>query len=204
MGFTLTFAGAWAQASRITQTMAAKFERATDRAVMKEAHRLRGLIIRNVTGGGGPSGAPFAPLAPSTIVMRMFKFRFGGTKPLTHTAALRNSISVVKLGKSVFVGVLRKASKKGVNIAELMEFGSKQYTIKMSPKMRRFLMKAFRNAGLVSSGSKGSKGGGVLVIRIPARPFVGPTVDKEAKPADVQKRFWDNVSKEMNGDLGTP
>lgn len=199
----LKFFGAWADASRIATTMSEKFGKAAERAVMKEAHRLRGLIIRNITGGGRPAGAPFAELSPLTLVMRKFRRGFGGSKPLIQTAALRNSISVVKVGGgAVFVGVMRKASKKGVNVAELMEFGSKQYSIKMTPKMRRFLMKAFRMAGLVSSGAKGSGGGGMLVIKIPARPFIGPVVDKEAKPADVQRRFWENVAKDMGGDFG--
>lgn len=202
--FILKLTGAWAEASRVTSQMAEKFEKATDRALMQEANRLRGFIVKNITGGGGPSGAPFAALSPLTLIMRKFRRGFAGTKPLMQTGALRNSISVVKVGQgAVFVGVMRK-SAKGVNVGEVMEFGSKGYTIKMSPKMRRFLMKAFRSAGLVSSSGHGggSKGGGVLVIKIPARPFIGPTVAKEARPEDVKKRFWDSVAASMGGDFG--
>ncbi len=100
------------------------------------------------------------------------------------TGSLRNSISVVKMGGgAVFVGVMRK-SAKGINLAELHEYGSKQFTIKMTPKMRRFMMKAMRLAGIVSSGSKGGGGGVKILIGVGlggsvATPSQGIIIEQE-------------------------
>jgi hypothetical protein len=207
-GVLLKLTGAWTKASQVVQTMADRFQRAAEKATLQEAHRLRAAIVENITSGGASSGAPFQPLSPLTLIMRRFRRNFAGTKPLIQTASLRNAVNVVKVGNGmVFVGIPRKAkSKTGgslVNVAEVHEFGSKTYSITMTPKMQRFLMKAFRSAGVVGSGGKGSGSGGVITIRIPARPFVGPAVDKHAKPEDVKARFWAVVSKEMGGDLGS-
>lgn len=47
-------------------------------------------------------------------------------------------------------------------------------------------------------------GSSTITITIPARPFIGPVLEKEAKPEAVQKRFWDRVAKGMGYDLGKP
>jgi hypothetical protein len=200
--------GEWQKAARIVETMGPRWEKAQDMAVQREAQFLRRQMVQNLTSGGALAGKPFAPLGQGTLVMRAFR-GFGGTKPLIVTGALRNSISVVKLpGGVVFVGVRRggpgaKGGKSGANIAEIHEFGA-SFTVRMTPKMRRFLAAAYRRAGVPFGRPGGGKGSGVLTIRIPARPFVGPVVDRFAKPEDVQKRFWETVSKAMGYDLGKP
>lgn len=199
--------GDWSKAARITDSMGARFAKAQERAVLQEAHYLRGQIIKNITSGGALAGAPFAGLSPGTLVVRAFR-GFGGTKPLIVTGALRNSVSVVKLsGGAVFVGIRRgaagKGGKGGANLAELHEFGG-SWTQRMTAKMRRFLAAAFRKAGRPFGQGKGSKGAGVIVVRIPARPFVGPVVERFARPEDVKERFWKVVAAGMGYDLGTP
>lgn len=47
-------------------------------------------------------------------------------------------------------------------------------------------------------------GGKTISITIPARPFIGPVLERDAKPEEVRKRFWQRVAKGMGGDLGTP
>lgn len=44
-----------------------------------------------------------------------------------------------------------------------------------------------------------AKGG---VIRIPARPFIRPTLEAYGRPADVRARFYQRVAKAMGGDIG--
>lgn len=197
--------GDWQKAARIVDTMGPRWEKAQQVAVEREAHFLRRQMVQNLTGGGALAGKPFAPLGQGTLVVRAFR-GFGGTKPLIVTGALRNSISVVKMpGGVVFVGVRRGAGVRGgkdrANIAEIHEFGA-SFQVRMTPKMRRFLATAYRRAGVPFGRTGGGKGTGVLQIRIPARPFVGPVIDKFAQPDAVRERFWNNVSALMGYDLG--
>jgi hypothetical protein len=202
--FGVKLFGDWARGTQILSTANERFERVCDQAVLKEAHFLRGKMIQNITSGGAVAGQPFAPLSPLTLAVRQFK-GFGGSKPLMVTGALRNSIAVVKTQGGVFVGIKRagksKGGKGGANLAELHEYGGGPWARPMTAKQRRFLAAAFKAAGLKFGDPPG---GGVLRIKIPARPFVGPIVDKFAKPEDVKKRFWANVSTGMGGDFGTP
>jgi hypothetical protein len=204
-GIAITLTGAWAEASRAAQQLAAGFKKAADRAVLAEANFLRGHIVKNLTSGGAHAGAPFAALSPNTLIIRKFK-GFGGSKPLMVTGALRNSISVVRLpGGACFVGVRRGAPHAGApggaaNLAAIHEEG-RTFTIQMTAKMRKFLAVAFSKAGGPKRGAGGG-GGAVIVIRIPARPFVGPALDRYARRDDVKARFWERVNKDLGGILG--
>lgn len=208
--FELKLFGDWKKAGDIVSRMGERFKKAADGAMLKEAHRLRGLIVKGIT-SGAPGGKPFAALSAMTLAVRKLK-GFGGSKPLVVTGALRGAVTVQRVGAdAIFVGIMRSAkSKTGkslVNIAEVHEFGSRTFTVPFTAKMRRFLFAAMKAAGLASLGGSGAgKGGGksVLTIRIPARPFIGPVVEHDAKPDDVQKRFWNNVAAGMGFDLGRP
>lgn len=183
-----------------------RFRAAAQKAVLREAHYLRGQIVKNITSQGALAGRPFKPLSPGTILVRRFR-GFGGGKILMVTGALRNSITVKKMsGGGAFVGVLRQSrSSSGTslaNVAEIHEFGAGPYQIIMTDRQRRFLMAALRTMGGPSGPGKSS--GGVLIIKIPARPFIGPVVEKFAKPEAVKKRFWADVSRLMGGDFGKP
>ncbi len=196
--------GDWVKAAKITDSMNRRFRAAAEQALLREGHYLRGKIVQNITSGGALAGKPFAPLSPSTIAIRKF-LGFGGTKILMHTGALRNSITVKRVGDAVFVGVLRQSRGKGgksaANIADIHEFGRGPYRVIMTARQRRFLMAAL---GAYGGAPKPGKGGGVLIIKIPARPFMGPVFERFAKPADVKERFWSHVSRAMGGDLGAP
>jgi phage gpG-like protein len=209
-GFGIKLLGDWAKTGKIVDTMADRFRAAADKAIMREGHFLRGHMVQNITSGGAAAGAPFAPLSATTLKIRKFR-GFGGTKVLMQTGALRGSITVAKVGGGVFVGILRKGGKgKGgrANVAEIHEFGI-TFSMPTTEKQRRFLMVALSGAkGTKGSPGKGSGarasggGGGSIKVRIPARPFIGPVVDKMAQPEQVRKRFWDFMAKAMGYDLG--
>jgi phage gpG-like protein len=197
--------GDWENATRITERMNERFDQAAEKAILQEAHYLRGKMVQNVTTGGNLAGAPFAPLSPMTLAVRQFTGR-GGTKPLIVTGALRNAITVIKVNGGVFVGIKRSSKGKGggggANLAELHEFGGGPWTRPMTDKQRRFLAAAARNAGIHFGDPP--QGGHALKIRIPARPFIQPVVDQFARGEDVKKRFWNSVARSMGGDFGSP
>lgn len=195
MFIQISLFGSWEEAKKILGSSPA-VRRAWDQSVLQEAHRVRGLMVQNITQGGKLAGAPFAPLSPTTIAVRRFT-GFGGSKILMVSGTLRNSIVVVKQGGTIFVGA-RRSSGAGVNIAAVHEFGSRTFTMVMTDRQRRFLMAALRNMGAPSPG----KGGGVLVIKIPARPFIMPVVAKFATPDIVSTNVRQNFVKLTHGKLG--
>jgi hypothetical protein len=110
---------------------------------------------------------------------------------------LRNAITAIVQGDEAFVGVPRKARGKDgkslVDVAQVHEFGSDPIVIPMTSAMRRFLFAVLRKAGVEPrEGSKGGAGKGVVVTRIPARPFLRPAFKAFAQGA--QKRFLDRVA----------
>ena len=109
---------------------------------------------------------------------------FHGTKALLVQADLRNSITVVKDGDRVLVGVLRTArngaGKSLVDLAAPSEIGSRPIAVRLTPKARAFLHAAFRHAGLDRPSSR-QPGTGIAIIQIPPRPFLAPVFDKYAQ-----------------------
>lgn len=199
--------GDWEEAARIAATMQAKFKKALEQAVLKEAHYLRGQIVKGIA-SQAPGGSAFAPLSPMTLALRKAD-GFGGSKALIRTGALRGSISVLRVPgheAKAFVGVLRKAKSKDgkdlVNIGKVHEFGA---TVRKTERQRRYLMAKLRNAGIrlpPRAGEGEGEGDGKNVFVIPPRPFIAPVIATYAKPADVKKRFYANVAAAMDGDWG--
>lgn len=212
--------GDWAEAARIASTMQAKFKRALEQAVLKEAHYIRGHIVKGIA-SQAPGGSAFRPLSPMTLALRKAE-GFGGSKALIRTGALRGSITVLRVPgveAKAFVGVLRKSKSKDgkslANIGEIQEFGA---TVPVTDRMRRYLWAKLRAAGVkVQFGpkippirdakgkfrkAKAPTGAGKNVFVIPPRPFIAPVIATYAKPADVKKRFYANVAAGMDGDWG--
>lgn len=202
--------GDWSKASAILGA-SSKLTKAIDNAVAQEAHYARREIIKGIT-DQAPGGKRFEPLSALTLALRKAK-GFRGSKIMMVTAGLRNSVTTHRSGKGkYFVGVLRTArSKDGksmVNVASVHELGA-TFVIRVTPKMRRFLMMQLRKAGIATrSNSRGGEGGlskGVIVVRIPARPFMQPVFDKiNGDPYAQQKRFAQRISKDMGLTLGDP
>ena len=107
-----------------------------------------------------------------------------------------NSITVIVQGDEAFIGVSRSArSKDGasmVDLAKLHEFGGPPVIIPMTPKMRRFLFALLRQAGKEPTGGSGR---GVIVVQVPARPFLRPAFDKFREGAS--RRFLERVAREL-------
>lgn len=204
MNVRLTKVGSWPLARRILHG-GRRVKAAIDKAVLQEAQFFRTKIVEGLR-EGAPGGQAFAPLAPTTLAIRTFK-GFGGTKPLIVRGDLRNSITVVKQGDTVFVGVLRTAKAGGgqslANVAAVHEFGSRPIVLKLTPKMRRFLHAAFRAAGLDAPAAD-RPSTGIAVIKIPARPFLRPVFERWSRAEDVSKRFLDRVARNLGGDFGRP
>ena len=186
--------GDWARARRLLTAAPQRLQAAIGTAVRQEAHALRNEIVQGLT-RQAPGGDPLKPPSPLTIAARQLE-GFGGSKSLIVRGDLRNSITVFVQGDEAFIGVSRSArSKDGaamVDVAKLNEFGGPPVIIPMTPKMRRFLFALLRQAGKEPTG--GSERG-VIVVQVPARPFLRPAFDKFRERAS--RRFLERVAREL-------
>lgn len=186
--------GDWARARRLLTAAPERLRAAIGTAVRQEAHALRNEIVQGLT-RQAPGGEPLKPPSPLTLATRELE-GFGGTKALIVRGDLRNSITVVVQGDEAFIGVSRSArSKDGasmVDLAKLHEFGGPPVIIPMTPKMRRFLFALLRQAGKEPTGGSGR---GVIVVQVPARPFLRPAFDKFREGAS--RRFLERVAREL-------
>jgi hypothetical protein len=205
--------GEWKLAQKILKTGAQDLDKAIEQAVEQEAEffvtkikqymrtgKFEALSANTlaVTGGGGgrDKGGRFKKGAGG---------RHGG-KPLFRSGDLRNAVTKVMMGGAAFIGVPRNAPKKGstglVNIADVHEHG-RTIVMKMTPKMRRFLHARLpkRIGPRMRNGSFSSgQSTGILVIRIPPRPFIAP-VFAEHGPGS-QERFTKRLAKALGGQFG--
>lgn len=183
--------GDWGKLGGLLQRLPRRLEVATRKALLKEANFLRKQMVEGIK-DQAPAGKKFLPLAVTTLAVRKFK-GFNGTKALIKTGELRNSIKVVEAKEGVFIGVHSTTKAKNgrdmVDLATIHEFGAGPFVVPVTPKMRRFLMAAFRKAGLHGPYGKGS---GVMVLKIPKRPFVGPVFEKHGGGASR-----DRIEKEL-------
>jgi len=186
--------GDWARARRLLTAAPERLHSAIGTAVRQEAHALRNEIVQGLT-RQAPGGEPLAPASPLTIAARQLE-SFGGTKSLIVRGDLRNSIVVVVEGDEAFIGVSRSArSKDGAamtDIAKLNEYGGPPVIIPITPKMRRFLFALLKRAGKEPTGGGGR---GVIVVQVPARPFLQPAFEKFRQGAS--RRFLERVAREL-------
>jgi phage gpG-like protein len=186
--------GDWARARRLLTAAPQRLQAAIGTAVRQEAHALRNDIVQGLT-SQAPGGEPLKPPSPLTIAARQLE-GFGGSKALIVRGDLRNSITVIVQGDEAFIGVSRSAlSKDGasmVDLAKLHEFGGPPVIIPITPKMRRFLFALLRKAGKEPTGGGGR---GVIVVQVPARPFLRPAFDKFREGAG--RRFLERVAREL-------
>lgn len=102
-----------------------------------------------------------------------------GAKILIQSADLMNSIRAIHRGDTSVIGVMRSAKSKDgkslANIARIHEFGAGPKAVRMTQKQRAFLMAMYRRIGTLKV-ARG--GGGVRIVRIPARPFVRPIFEQ--------------------------
>lgn len=191
-GVLVELIGDWEKASKSLTGMGDKFKASIPKAVAEEGEFIRGKMVATIEAGIPP------PLSPLTAV-------FGGDPGRLPLASYAQQIVVRKVGDGVFVGI--PPGSRRAEIAELQERGA-SFMVAMSDKQRRFVMAKLREAGLLPARVRGANRapqplGAFLTIRIPARPFVDPTLERWAKPADVEARFRARLSKLLGGALGT-
>lgn len=186
--------GDWAAARRLLRGAPLKLKAAVGTAVRQEAQLLRKEIVQGIT-KQAPGGEALKPPSPLTLAARKMEGR-GGTKALMVRGDLRNSVAAIVTGDEAFVGVPRKArgkdGKSVVDVAQVQEFGAGPIVIPMTPAMRRFLFALLRRAGV---DKRGGSGRGVVVVQIPARPFLRPAFKQFEKGAG--KRFLGRVAARM-------
>jgi phage gpG-like protein len=186
--------GDWARARRLLAAAPQRLQAAIGTAVRQEAHALRNDIVQGLT-SQAPGGEPLKPPSPLTIAARQLE-GFGGSKALIVRGDLRNSITVIVQGDEAFIGVSRSARSEAgasmVDLAKLHEFGGPPVIIPITPKMRRFLFALLRKAGKEPTGGGGR---GVIVVQVPARPFLRPAFDKFREGAS--RRFLERVAREL-------
>ena len=184
--------GDWALARRLLAGGPAKLKAAVGTALRQEAQLLRKEIVEGIT-KQAPGGEAIKPPSPLTLAARKMKGR-GGTKALIVRGDLRNAIAAIVKGDEAFVGVPRKARGKDgqavIDVAQVQEFGAGPIIIPMTPAMRRFLFALLRKAG--EERRSDGTGRGVVVVTIPARPFLRPAFERFSKGA--QKRFLGRVA----------
>jgi len=204
---TFRTTGSWGKAAMLLGKMSdpARWKVAKRKAILKESHRLRKLMIEAFQ-KGGPSGKRWPRLSVFTQLVSRAMGK-GDRKPLMDSGNLRNSHSVVEESDNIiFVGVHRtakrkvksKKSKKGsddlVQIASLMEHGSKPIYIRVTPKMRNFFLWLHKKTkGQIKPLRKNTVG---IIVRIPPRPWMGPIWEAEADSA--AKNIVNDTIKNMN------
>jgi hypothetical protein len=192
--------GDWQRAALLLKAAPKHLERATGLALRQEAERLRSEVVEGLT-RQAPGGKPLAPLSDFTLAKRRLG-KFSGTKALLRHADLRNAITALVRRGEAFVGVPRKARGRDgaqlADVAKLNEFGGDPIVIPITPKMRRFLFVLRRevSGGDSNSHDSGAQGSGVIVTRIPARPFLRPVFENFQKEAS--RRFLGRVAKHLN------
>lgn len=188
-----------------------RLTKAIDLSVRQQAELMRADIIQGIT-RQAPAGKQFKGLSRLTLAIRKLR-GFHGTKILIQSATLRNSVKVHKAAPGAyFVGILRGARGAGgryvSEIATMQEFGH-TYVVRITPKMRAFLMKAMRLARMLrhrdpgQAGFKGSLGKKVMTVKIPARPFIGPVVDAARRePTKIQRQLAERTARNLGYKLG--
>ena len=184
--------GDWSKVNALLKSLPKNLHRAANTALKQEAHHLRKLIIERIDSQVPP------PNAETTIALK------GSSKTLVNHGDLRNSVNVVDQGDAkVFIGVPRTASNGRYNLAKIMEEG-RIIVMRMTAKQQRFLFMLYAQNG-IGSRRKTADDSGIIVIHIPARPFITPVLAAEAP--QIPDRIYSRMVTELRilgTSVGTP
>lgn len=184
--------GGWARMKKLMDASPARMQAGIKKALDQEGLYLVGQVKKQIRTG------PFEKLAKTTLAMRRAQ-GFRGTKPLIRTGDMRNSVTHVVKGSKLFIGIPRSAKsrdgKKLFNIADIHENG-RTFAMRVTPKMLRFWFAVlFKNEKKKPAGTTMAPGKKIIIIRIPARPFIAPVFAREAKLAP--ERFLSRLAKNL-------
>ena len=205
----VTKVGQWEAArDRVGPRSIVRVRRAAKLAMRRQAQFARRMIVEGIR-KQAPGGQKFKPLSATTIAIRKIR-GFRGTKALIVRGDLRNSITVKETATGAFIGILKSArSRDGsrlVNVGLALEEG-RTFIMRATPKMLALLHKAFREGGASGSGSTSGStaSGSILIIKIPARPFVEPVFKKHFSDAKKTRfRVLLEMARILKGDYGFP
>ncbi len=198
MASGLQLVGDWSKAKAILSGIEERFKAAGRRAMLQEANMFRAEMVKGLR-EGALGGQAFAALAPSTLAVRRGS-GFKGSKPGIERGDMRNAITVKVRdgGDAVFVGILRRAKGRDgqplVNVAEIFENGKGPIAVPITTKSSRYYHMMARKGGLDLPRRTGAKVA-VVIIKIPARPFMRPVFEKFGKPEDVRARFYARMAE---------
>lgn len=174
-GFRVDRIGSLAARARLLGAVKSVRKRQT--LAVRRAALLTEREIKKGLRSGRPGGKRFKKLSPITRLLRE------GSKPLIDQADLLNSITVTvdENRAAAFVGVHRSArgadGTSMVNVALAHEFGTKPFTMIVTPKIRSFFWALFflSNGAIKPIGNRTPR---ILHPGVPARPFFRPTIEK--------------------------
>ncbi len=171
--------GDWKLAKKILATAPAAFDRALKNAIRHEAEVIAGMMRKKIASNVPP------PNAASTVQNK------GSSKTLIETGKMRQEVQVVWKGKfQAVIGIPSKAKGGVSSLADIHENG-RVIIQQMTDKQRKFLHAKF------GGGGGGGGGTGIIVIHIPARPFIKPVF--EAYQAKAKDKFLTAFAHELEG-----
>ncbi len=177
MKLEVTLTGGWESIANVLRSASTGMGRTLRQALKTEGDYLAEKVQATIRGGVPP------PL----------KGRSG--TPLYRTHALHDAIKALPQGDKIFVGVDPASGLQ--RIAAIHEAGATIEMV-MTDKQRRYLF------GVVFKGQapQPGTGSGLLVITIPPRPFLAPTLKRE-QPGMVL-RLLKSIAASFGGQLGNP
>lgn len=162
--------GDWKKAKEVLEAAPADLDQALQTAVLALANFYVGKIKQKIGSNIQPALSPFTMRG----IGAARKFAGAGAKTLINRGDMRNSVTVVSAGKyEAFVGI-PASSAKDVKIAQIHEEG-RVIVQQMTPKQRAFL---HATLGKKASKIRSAPSTGIIVIHIPARPFIKPVFDE--------------------------
>ena len=192
--------GQWNTAHRVLGNFEKDLNRAVESAMRIELVDLTGRIKKGIR-SQSPGGKAFTELSELTLASREFAGKKGRNKILMVDGDLLGSITWKLSGDAGWVGVNKKAqSEDGTsmsNIAAVHEFGYEPIVIPYTDSVRKYLMAMMTSYGIEPTMESGDKKD-VLIISIPARPFLKPVFKVWKKGLDARwKDHIGNVMKEF-------
>lgn len=233
MQIKLKMDSSWTALIRQLHKAAVDMPETMDKLTAIEGEALRAEIVKGIR-DQAPGGKPFLRLSKLTLITRqMRKFRGKKVLMVSGQLIAGIRVKVRRSKAFVGVPESIKREERGQElwrIAQLQENGG-VVVMRRTPRMMRFLMALFRKANLgkmvrmrsrrtgkfiksrwqpkgarrvkgQQSSGKGSSG--VIVIRIPPRPYIAPAVKKyQESKLKISKRVLSGMERALVGRLGS-